>query len=329
MAAVSEQLAPLPMHELWSKDFELMHHYCTVTADTLSIRREMRHVWRVVIPREGYQHPFVMHGLLAIAATHKAYLIPNSRKKYLALSDFHQTVGSEGFRCTLTNDCLESRGALFCFASVVVLFMFTLPTRSAIGRLENPITNLLELIGLLKGVRTTQSPFVPGILKSEFAPIVYGIWPLDKTDPPAGYPSLENSLLPIDTWAAIGRLRDFQEAEIPSASLKHYVESIERLEETAKLIACAGVHVEAGAVIAWMYGIDDSVLMDIGAYRPHALLTLAYYSLFLATLEKNFWYSRGWGRQLLEQIETKLAGQSKFLQLFQWPKQKLTDLYQW
>ncbi|KPM43315.1 hypothetical protein AK830_g3244 [Neonectria ditissima] len=305
MAAVSEQLAPLPMHELWSKDFELMHHYCTVTADTLSIRREMRHVWRVVIPREGYQHPFVMHGILAIAATHKAYLVPNSRKKYLALSDYHQTVGSEGFRSTLSNVCVESQGALFCFASVVVLFMFTLPTRSATGRLENPVINLLELIGLLKGMRATQSPVLPGILKSEFAPIIYGIWPIEQTGPPAG------------------------QAEIPSASLKPYIGAIDRLEETAKLISCAGVHAEAGAVLAWMYGVDDSVLIDIGAYRPHALLTLAYYSLFLATLEKSFWYSRGWGRQLIDQIETKLAGQSKFLQLFQWPKQKLTDLYRW
>ncbi|KAK7418799.1 hypothetical protein QQZ08_011122 [Neonectria magnoliae] len=171
MAAVSEQLAPLPIHELWSKDFELMHHYCTVTADTLSIRREMRHIRRVVIPQEGYQHLFVMHGLLAIAATHKAYLVPNSTKKIS---------GPVG----LSPD--QNRGALFCFASAVVLFMFTLLTRSATGRLENSMTNLLELIGLLKGIRTSQSPFVPGILKSEFAPIADGIWPLDKTGPPAG-----------------------------------------------------------------------------------------------------------------------------------------------
>ncbi|KAF7549473.1 hypothetical protein G7Z17_g6358 [Cylindrodendrum hubeiense] len=224
MATVSDQISPFSPHELKSKDFELMHHFCTVTADAMSVQREMRHVWRVVIPKEGYRHSFVMHGILAIAATHKASLLPNSRK--------------------------------------------ILP-------------------------------------------------PLDK------------SFLPLDTWDAIRRLHDFYQAEIPSTSLKHYIETVDMLQDTAKLIAQAGVYVEAGAILAWMYRIGDSILVDIRAHRPHALLVLAYNAVFLSTLEKNFWYSRGWGKQLIEEIEIKLAGEPKCLEIFQWPKQAMIDLFHW
>ncbi|KAH7161637.1 hypothetical protein EDB81DRAFT_925225 [Dactylonectria macrodidyma] len=329
MTKVSEQIAPFPPHELRSKDFELMHHYCTITADSLSIRRELQYVWRVVIPREGYRHLFVMHGILAIAAAHKAYLTPNNRKTYLALSDYHQTVGSEGFRHTLQNNSSEARRALFCFASIVVLFMFTLPVRTENGRLDDPITSILELIRLLKGIRITQEPVFREIFKSEFAPIIYGIWPVEETGPPDGRKSLADSILPLDTWDALRKLRELCQVEIPSASLKDYLESIAKLEETVKLIACAGVHVESGSVLAWTYGVSESILVDIGAHRPHALLILSYYVVFLSTLEKNFWYCRGWGRQLTSEIEAKVVGEPKCFELFQWPKQRMADLYHW
>lgn len=130
---------------------------------------------------------------------------------------------------------------------------------------------------------------------------------------PFSLPSLENSLLPLDT----------------STSLEHYLDLVDRLEDNAKLIARAGPYVECGAVLAWIYGIHDSILMDIAAYRPHALLILAYYSLFLSTLERNHWYTKGWSRQLVENIEIQLIGQTKFLELFQWPKQKLAESHHW
>ena len=38
----------------------------------------MQYVWRVTIPEIGYQSPTLMHGLLAAAAMHKAYLLPRA-----------------------------------------------------------------------------------------------------------------------------------------------------------------------------------------------------------------------------------------------------------
>ncbi|KAH6879843.1 hypothetical protein B0T10DRAFT_582520 [Thelonectria olida] len=246
VTSASEQIAPFPPQELLSQDFELLHHYCT---------KEMTHVWRICIPREGYQHSFVMHGVLAISAAHKAYLMPSNRQTYLSLLDYHQTVGSEGFRSALQNICPEIGIALFSFASIVVLYLYTLPNRFINGQLEDPIRNMSEIIVLLRGIKTALAPLMPGVLRSELASLIYGIWPLDFGEP--GKQSLECS---------------------------------------AKLIALAGAHIETGAVLAWMYGIHESILMDIRSHRPHALVILAYYSVFLATLEKRFWYARGWAR---------------------------------
>jgi hypothetical protein len=67
---------PAPTIEFWDRRLELMHHYSLVTVNTLSIRPEMQHVWRITIPEIGYSFPFVMQGILAVAAVHKAYLTP-------------------------------------------------------------------------------------------------------------------------------------------------------------------------------------------------------------------------------------------------------------
>lgn len=139
------------------------------------------------------------------------------------------------------------------------------------------------------------------------------------------YPSLENSSLPVDTWTTLKRLRAFQEADIPATGLQHYAEALNTLETSARLFVAAGVHTESGAVQFWLYTVDDSVLLDLAANRPHALLLFAYYLVHWAVLERRFWYLRGWSQQLMVQIEEGLTGRPMFLEMFQWPKQKVAE----
>lgn len=170
--------------ELREKDFELMHHYCTVTADTMSLKPEIRQVWRNIIPREGYRHSFIMHGILASAATHKAYLFPYNRKTYLNLATYHQTVGSEGFRSALQANHSENTMALFAFAGLMVMHMMALPGRCPNGILEDPIQHFMELVGMFRGLMVTLSPLMSTILRTELAPLVYSVWPLNESDMP-------------------------------------------------------------------------------------------------------------------------------------------------
>ncbi|SPJ78437.1 uncharacterized protein FTOL_06826 [Fusarium torulosum] len=324
----TDKIAPFPPHELWAHDCELMHHYCTMTAESLSIRRDLTYVWTVALPRLGYQDPFVMHGVLAMAAAHKAYLCPSSRRTYLPLADYHQTLGSEGYRRCLQNFQISNWMPVFGFATIVVFHMLTLPLRMNNRILEEPIKNFIELAGLLRGIKTTLEPALRRIVKTEFAPVVYGIWTID-SDEADSCPSLDNSSLPTDTWAAYQRLRAFQEADIPASSLEHYASALEGLESSARLFAAAGLHAEVGAAQFWIYTLHDSVLFDLASHRPHALLLLAHYLVHWAALEKNFWYTRSWSLQVMAEIEEKLTGQPNFIEMLHWPKQRVTETVAW
>jgi hypothetical protein len=161
-----------------------MHHWTTITADSLSIRPDMCHVWRVTIPREGYRHPFVMHGILALSAIHKSFLLPQDRKKYRALSDYHQAVGSEGFRSALQSIDAENNMALFGFATCLVATMMSQPSQHMDGEINDPLHRFMELVSILRGYKTILAPLIPHILQSEFAPLMHGGWPMGHENMP-------------------------------------------------------------------------------------------------------------------------------------------------
>ncbi|KAM0274831.1 hypothetical protein ACHAPA_000937 [Fusarium lateritium] len=194
--------------------------------------------------------------------------------------------------------------------------------------LDEPIKNFIELAGLLRGIKTTLEPALRRIVRTEFAPVVYGIWTVDSDDADS-CPPLDNSALPSDTWAAYQRLRAFQETDIPANGLEHYAAALEGLETSARLFAAAGLYAEVGAAQSWIYTLHDSVLFDLATHRPHALLLLAHFLVHWAALEKNFWYTRSWSLQIMAEIEESLTGHPNFIEMLHWPKQRVTETVAW
>lgn len=89
----------------------------------------------------------------------------------------------------------------------------------------------------------------------------------------------------------------------------------------------AGVHAECGTVLLWPYNLHESILLDMQAKRPHALLLLAYVGVLFGSLEKSFWYIRGWAKSIIDEVDTLLAGQPRFLELLEWPKRNAAGFH--
>lgn len=68
---------------------ELMHHYSSYVS-TVLVRRPEPKYWNEVVPNDALQHPFLLHGLLAVSALSLACLRPAKIDEYLIFSDKHQ-----------------------------------------------------------------------------------------------------------------------------------------------------------------------------------------------------------------------------------------------
>ncbi|KAI8290471.1 hypothetical protein K4K60_005564 [Colletotrichum sp. SAR11_57] len=224
-----------PTIEIWGRGLELMHHYTLATADSLAVRPDMQYVWRVNLPEIGYACPFVMHGILTLSALHKAYLIPPERETYLDLATAHQNAGLEGFRSELHNINDTNWQTFFSFASIVVMYVSSVPVR--MGNETETIPNILELFLFVRGIRAVLEPYQGRLTKTKFAALVH-------------------------------ELGTFFQETLSEDCRDEYLKAVEELEKAIYFMAHAGTNVEVGMILFWPYVISENLMADIQAQNP-------------------------------------------------------------
>ncbi|KAJ5167209.1 uncharacterized protein N7482_005990 [Penicillium canariense] len=322
----------LGLKEDWGLDLELMHHYCTVTCNTLTIREDVRHVWRAIMPTEGYSNKYVMHGILAIAAVHRAYLYSASaqKEKYIKASAYHLATGLKEFREIIASPVdPENWQPVFCFASMISVYLCTVPIRLGVPQWPNPITNVIDLFASIKGMQAIMNPFLPSLRRTQLAPLANSI--SLESEMRVHSPSLAaQSLLPADIWTQIARLQQFiddypfsppstagNSPEKYSEHRKDYESALKFYKNSTRQLELAGPNVEVGMVFSWAYPLSKQFHEDLRANHPAALVVLAHFCVLLQAVD-HFWYLHGMARQVLEDIERQM--QPGFRDWLVWPR---------
>jgi hypothetical protein len=128
----------------------------------------------------AYGSSFLMHGILAVAAMHKAHLQPAQRRVYADLAVYHQTVGLEGFRVALSE--LTSGDAdwkpCFCFATLVVLSMCWQPAGALVDLAETTPAGTtpaaLDFFVFMRGVDAVIRTHQSQLLHTALSPLIEG-----------------------------------------------------------------------------------------------------------------------------------------------------------
>ncbi|KAI1010866.1 hypothetical protein LB503_004917 [Fusarium chuoi] len=273
-----------------------MHHYSTITANTLALRLDMQHIWRMVLPEMSYNTTFLSHGLLSVAALHKAHLLPARRDTYLDLAAYHQT------------------RVIYAFSSA--------------GPTEDAMADILKIFVLIRGIRSSLFGAGQNLAETPFSAWSAGIWIVGENDE-ASYdfdPPLDRTALPLDTFQALRRLFAFYRTNLSDCNRADYEFATLQLRKAAILIVHAGPQAEIGMVMFFPYVISASIMSDIQANDPYALVLLSYFSVLLSLVEQQFWYVQGWSRRLISAIDAQLDNDSKFSKVAKWPKTIISRL---
>lgn len=119
----------------WVTDLELMHHYDTVTSQTIPRADEVDFVWQTVVVQMSFHNEALLHQILAVSAFHMAYLHPDRRKKLTLVGSQHQGDAAQMLRTNLANVSGKDSTALFAAASLTVIGAFAaFATRKGVGR---------------------------------------------------------------------------------------------------------------------------------------------------------------------------------------------------
>ncbi|KAK4503050.1 hypothetical protein PRZ48_006477 [Zasmidium cellare] len=273
-------------------DLRLLHFWTTQTAETVQVPAH-GDIWRVEMVEVGFRHPFVLHGILAVAAIHRAGLYPTESEELTMQSSTHMDVAISELRRQIEHPDPAAATAVFALSGVLVIHSLGM---AQIHPPSDPIGDLCHWFRLVKGSQACVAGNWILLLSSELAPIITSV---DRTtDPGRGVPE-------------VLRVKDLIRQEIPDDNedlQETYLQAIDELH-----VVFVNVHhyirqQEISAVnhtLSWIATVRPAFLDLLYQRDQLALVILAHFAV-LFRLQENSWWMRGWARWTLDAVQAQL-----------------------
>ena len=184
----------------------LLHHWTTTTSRTILNSPKIDYLFYSVFPRLAYDHDYMMHALISLAALHIAYLHPDERKANLHIAAHHHTLTLKGFRNDINSIGPENGEALFGTASLIFMYSFSTFSKLSDHLEQNDLAGRTsrilgeEWIPLTLGCRTVIGPVYEHITCGPLQQVVH-LKEWDDLDPDVQPSSDDAYMLCIkETW---------------------------------------------------------------------------------------------------------------------------------
>jgi len=312
-----DESLPASQHE-YLQDMELWFHYNhSLELVNLGHREDITQLWRDKIPMEALNHPFLLHGLLSLAAIWLCRARPTESNKYLRLFDKHQAIALSQYRSVLAGPLTDNMAnALFALASCISITSMARSSLAGAFRSPTPyieVGDFVELVSLINGVREVVGITREQVAKGPLAPMVLG----------HSLPSdVETQIqLPASVRTQIEALEHMLNTQCDEArrqscevALKALVSIYRNVRHFAKQHA-----VQSGHLFRWLVELPAEFVRCVKAEYPPSLVILAYFAAAVSGI-KSTWYLQEWSLPCLQGIRMVLA--SNMQTWLDWPQEQ-------
>jgi hypothetical protein len=304
---ISVNSDPLPLLEL-----ELLHQWHTSTAPALSRDQEVSRVMKDIIPREGFAHPFLIYGLLSIAALHRIRLDGVKNALVFAEASIEYKQQALSLYTPLLNNITRSNcNALFAFSCLLSILCFASQT-SDVTRTVKEVADVVEIFRLVRGVAVVVEKARQWIESSEVSVLLFSSH-FDGHD--------LNSSRRQGSSDVEGQLRQLlsscHETCKDSSSMLVYTSSIQYLIYSYSAYSTTSDNTVG---LAWPVLVDPRFFDFLLEKEQLSLVILAHYGAIMA-LCNDTWWMDGWG-QLVIRLTSDLLHPT-WLCKIEWPLQVL------
>jgi len=272
-------LSPLPVYPSTNTklhDMRLLHHYCTITIETLGINVPLSTsaigVWQKEVQRLAFEHDFLMDNLLAFTSIHMDQLAPQSAN--YRLTALYQDKTLQAYREAVANLSKSN------FLAVLVASTLLLPSSLVVNRnADEARLWSVDWLVMHTGVGTIlQAATWTEVLEFSIAPIFE-----------VQLPDLASTLI----LTALQQMLDSIEDDDWSASYRDILLNIViRLGELYGRIAQNCLYpTMAIDFMRWPFAIPGQFVELAKDQRPHALVDLAHFIILFELLPQLWWVS--------------------------------------
>lgn len=143
----------------------LLHYWSTKVYKEMNVDPARWPVWQMDCVEIGFDFPFLLRGLLALAAVHKVATDPKAeRQKLLLQADTHMSSALDTYRKNLGQPRDETAMPMFLLSVVIVTYNLA---SALLEAPEDPIGALQHCFHLVQGVSLVIQPHMDQIINSK------------------------------------------------------------------------------------------------------------------------------------------------------------------
>lgn len=149
-------------------DMAMLHNYSTQTIRTLAGHQEIQNLWATSMVQIGFDHRFLLHGLLSLSALQAAYTGSENPRQLVDYASQHQAISLSLYQNAITNPTEDQYDAVFALS--IVILILALATTGEYG--EAGVFDC-KWIRLARGIRDVNGNRFDKIRKGPLALLIY------------------------------------------------------------------------------------------------------------------------------------------------------------
>jgi hypothetical protein len=304
----------------WSEELFLSHFYITDTADTLSPDPATQNVWRNEVPLQARSHPFLMHGIVALAALHRTALYPQEKLGRVPMYEKHQQLAVSLMRKELQNITEENCNSIFpatVLVGIFCLYEFSIPTKHFHeDNREFDLANIVQLFTVIRGISDILRPIGPLVSSGPIQPLLHGYVVL----PPPDF------CLTKDVTSTLGRLRAFIldecSDEVYNSALQDTFEQIHSMYgEISYLYSSGRQPLDKGIFTKFLTWAPREFVTMLRDGEERALILFAFWIVLSAAVEQTWIVNESLGRSGIKILRRIVS--PRLQPWLDWPEEQL------
>lgn len=277
-------------NQLNINDLELIMHWCSTTYRSVSRDSTVEGIWQKTVPQEAIQHPFLMHGLLALSSLDRASGCNGGiREERVRIAQQHHAramAGLSGVRRLENRLSLSTCNAMFALACVMVYYDLALPLLIEPAQNHSALDELCHVLEQIRASIVVMVEVIDRVREGELRSLIRE----DEVRPTMP----DTSRLAIQSLRRLNGILSAQdtqhETDIYESTIQHLSAALERLAEGGEPTIIA---------IRWIWFIPSRFIELVRFRRPFSLVILAHFAVIMHSLRGHWWMGE-WGVRVLE-----------------------------
>lgn len=293
-------------------DLALLHHWTLFTSLSICRESSSSDMWQRVFPEIGFEHPFVTHAILSLAALHLAHTHETRDDTNVARAVEHHNEALRGFRHSVTNFTEGNSEALFVWSLLNVIYVFGISACHSTApegwALHNPHKDLVlgvEWIPMIRGIEAVLVPTHNYLRFGRMQKMMsVGNW-YDLKPGPIESGGFDGYLCRTrETWKDSNEAETYDEVLEVLRKCWVFMQQFEGMD--AATLAGWGYNRSWSGPLMFIHFAPQAFFTLLHQRQPPALVLFAYFGTILHGIN-DYWFMGGWAKKIVEVVSDLLG----------------------